>query len=472
MMMQMNAAGAQVCGAATMNAASVNMHFHGTNTAPVCHQDEVIHTLINSGETFTYNVKFPADEPPGLYWYHPHVHGLSEAAVQGGASGAIIVQGIQNLQPAVAGMPQRLLIIRDQIVPDAPDDSDVPAWDLSLNYVPISYPQNIPAVLPMKRGNTELWRVLNASADAIIDLQLDYDGVPQTLGVVALDGVPTGSQDGTRRGTVVNMTSILMPPAARAEFIVTAPPPSVHNAVLKTLNVDTGPDGDNDPERPLGVIQLSDDAGRMITAAGAGLPALPSVVRKPGRQRFEGLREAAVTATRKLFFSEVIPPDPDEEPTFFITVDGQTPVAFSPDNPPAITTTRGAVEEWTIENRSGEAHEFHMHQIHFLLEKINGVPVPPEQQQFLDMINIPFWSGSGPYPSVTVRMDFRGKVVGDFVYHCHILEHEDHGMMAIIRVLPQGAAATAAHSATARRGALVRRAPGAAAAIAVGGGGG
>ena len=42
-----------------------------------------------------------------------------------------------------------------------------------------------------------------------------------------------------------------------------------------------------------------------------------------------------------------------------------------------------------------------------------------------------------PYPSVTLRMDFRGPDIGDFVYHCHILDHEDGGMMAIIRVLPQ-----------------------------------
>jgi FtsP/CotA-like multicopper oxidase with cupredoxin domain len=78
-----------------------------------------------------------------------------------------------------------------------------------------------------------------------------------------------------------------------------------------------------------------------------------------------------------------------------------------------------------------------MHQIHFLTLAQNGKPLPPEQQQFMDTVNIPYWNGVGPYPSVTLRMDFRGPDVGDFVYHCHILDHEDGGMMAIIRVLPQ-----------------------------------
>ncbi len=80
-----------------------------------------------------------------------------------------------------------------------------------------------------------------------------------------------------------------------------------------------------------------------------------------------------------------------------------------------------------------------MHQIHFMLLAINGVPVPKEQQQLLDMVQVPYGTGSAPYPSVTVRMDFRGPDVGDFVYHCHILAHEDGGMMAIIRVVPRDA---------------------------------
>jgi FtsP/CotA-like multicopper oxidase with cupredoxin domain len=91
------------CGDSTMTVTSLNVHYHGTNTTPACHGDQVIHTIINSGETFNYRVLFPANEPPGLYWYHPHVHGIAEAAAQGGASGAIVIEGIENVQPAVAG---------------------------------------------------------------------------------------------------------------------------------------------------------------------------------------------------------------------------------------------------------------------------------------------------------------------------------------------------------------------------------
>ena len=419
------------CTSATMTSASTNIHYHGTNTPPVCHQDEVIHTLVNSGETFQYDLQIPSDEPPGLYWYHPHVHGISEAAVQGGASGALIVEGIENVNPVVTGLPQQVLIIRDNPVPGNPaPGGDVPAWDVSLNYVPIPSPAYTPAVIQMKPSEKQFWRVLNASADTIIDLRLQFDGVAQPLNVVALDGVPTGSQDGTAQGTTVTMTHILLAPAARAEFVVTGPSATVRSATLLTLNIDTGPDGDYDPTRPLARIETSANAEPSLTVPAASGP--------PPAARFAGLASATPTALRRLYFSEVLsdPNNPSSPTNFYITVDGQQPVLFNPDNPPAIVTTQGSVEDWTIENRAMENHEFHIHQIHFLLLERNAAPVPAAEAQYYDTVQVPLWSGTGPYPSVKVRMDFRGPVVGDFVYHCHILGHEDAGMMAIIRVTP------------------------------------
>ena len=424
------------CGDATMTITSLNIHYHGTNTSPQCHGDQVIHTVINSGETFNYSLQFPANEPPGLYWYHPHIHGLAEAAVQGGASGAIIVGGIANFQPAVAGLPERVLVVRDQPVAGAPSPGGIiPSWDVSLNYVPIPYvssptPGFTPSIIQMQTGGKEFWRVTNSSADTILDLQLLYDNVAQPLKLVALDGVPIGSQDGTVPGQTLSQTDILIPPAGRAEFIVNAPSATVKSAIFQTLNINTGPDGDNDPTRPLAVIQTSSAKPPLpITEGPSGT--VPGAL-------FSNLATTTPTAARTLYFSEVLsdPTNPASPTNFFITVAGATPVLFDPNNPPAIVTTQGSVEDWTIQNQTGENHEFHLHQVHFLLMAVDGVPVPPSQQQYYDTIQVPFWSGTGPYPSVTVRADFRGPDIGDFVYHCHILGHEDGGMMAIIRVLP------------------------------------
>ena len=54
-----------VCGDAFMTTRSVNLHFHGTNLMPVCHSDEVIHTLVSAGASFKYDFKIPGDQPPG-----------------------------------------------------------------------------------------------------------------------------------------------------------------------------------------------------------------------------------------------------------------------------------------------------------------------------------------------------------------------------------------------------------------------
>ena len=129
-------------------------------------------------------------QPPGLYWYHPHIYKVNEAAVQGGASGAIIVEGIEKLQPKVAGLPERVLIVRDQHRASGSTDSRAPAWDVSVNYVPVPYPNYPPAVIRMRPDEMEFWRVANAAADTILDIALQYDGVAQPLEVVALDGVP------------------------------------------------------------------------------------------------------------------------------------------------------------------------------------------------------------------------------------------------------------------------------------------
>jgi len=421
---------AESCGTGPMTSTAVNIHYHGTNVPPTCHQDEVIQTTVDGGESYDYDLHFPRDEPPGLYWYHPHIHGISEAAVLGGASGAIVVEGIEKVNRAVAGLPQQVLLIRDNLVPGNPDPGgDVPSWDVSVNYIPVPYPSFTPAVLEMRPEEKQLWRVVNAGADTILDLELKYDGMVQPLQIVGLDGVPTGSQDGTARGKSVYANHILLPPASRAEFIVTGPSTSVGSAILSTRNVDTGPDGDNDPARPLIEIRANPNAPRPASILPAAAGAAPVA-------RFAGLAECKPVRHRKLYFSEVLsdPNDPNSPTNFYITVDGQTPTLFNPDNPPAIVTTQGAVEDWTIENRALENHEFHIHQIHFLLLEQNGVPVP--NGQFLDTVQVPYWTGKGPYPSVKVRMDFRGPTVGDFVYHCHILGHEDSGMMAIIRVNP------------------------------------
>jgi FtsP/CotA-like multicopper oxidase with cupredoxin domain len=145
-----------------------------------------------------------------------------------------------------------------------------------------------------------------------------------------------------------------------------------------------------------------------------------------------------------LYFSEKLtdPNDPTSAVEFYLTVDGQEPKMFDMGSDiPNIVAKQGTVEDWIIENRSRELHAFHIHQLHFLLLDYAGRQV---NEDFLrDTVNVPYYDGrSLAYPSVRLRMDFRDpNMVGTFVYHCHLLEHEDKGMMGSIRVDPASPAA-------------------------------
>jgi FtsP/CotA-like multicopper oxidase with cupredoxin domain len=438
------------CGGGEMNSLSTNLHFHGLTIPPICHQDDVLSTLVPSrGPTFEYRFRIPADEAPGMYWYHPHVHGFSSAQVLGGASGALLIDGIERYNPRLAGLPERVFVIRDQdlVNPDAPlaasgnvpaptvlkdnegdilntgTDGGKPAKDLSINFVPVAYPRYTPGLIRVKPGARELWRVLNASAITYLNLQILANNAPKYLGVVSLDGCPI-NQSQKSKGAILWESHILLPPAGRAEFIVQGlPAGGVANLV--TRNVDTGPAGENDPTRPL----AAEPAGK-----------IPAATQPLSAPRFAWLGDVQPVTERKLYFSEkpLDPASPQGPTEFFITVDGQTPAPFDPmAKSPNITVHQGDVEDWVVENRTQELHAFHIHQTHFILIEWNGVPV--YEPYLRDTVNVPYWDGkSRQYPSVKLRMDFRDpNTVGTFLFHCHLLEHEDGGMMGTIRVLPR-----------------------------------
>ena len=475
-----------------MTGGSMNIHYHGTNTTPACHGDNVVKTLVNPGNTFQYNVAFPTDEPPGLYWYHPHVHGLAEAAVFGGAAGALIVDGIQNVQPATAGLRQRVIVVRDQptiqqLTETSPiADGGIPQHDLTVNFVPLDATttpaQPFPTgkttytspIINMESGEQQFWRICNCTSDGILDIQLRFDGKPQTFQVVGIDAVPVNSQDGIQPGHPIPVKNYRIPPAARVEILATAPTASVNVAQLVTQFINTGPLGDEDPTRPLLTIQLvanSDEGGTELNQ----MPAFTGL--NTNQQRFKGILNVTPSVTRTTFFEEV-----EDGSAFFINASGcvtstgaQCPIqpypldtVFDNNNPPAVTTTQGSVEKWLIQNHARENHELHQHQIHFLVVsqdnfELNGsAQAPAITGQFLDMVEVPFCAGDPagvdrkgnatnppnppacitangggppiPYPQVTMLMDFRGPDPGDFVFHCHILGHEDLGMMAIEEV--------------------------------------
>jgi FtsP/CotA-like multicopper oxidase with cupredoxin domain len=438
------------CLGGAMGSAATNLHFHGLAIPPVCHQDDTLKTLVEPGDPpFEYRVQIAKDQAPGLYWYHPHVHGFTEGQMLGGASGAIIVEGMEHVVPRVAGLPERVFVIRDEKMPEASSaekaDLNRPTKQLSINYVPVPYPKYPPAIIKMKPLQAQFWRVLNASADTYVDLAVEFGGKRQALGIVALDGVPLHYGEPGAATYAPEQTHVFLPPASRAEFIINGPPPGVSghlvtNYVFRGASDDDKPVAAKSTTQPALRVGLDDvDAARPLASI---IPAdvksedlihTASVAPAPPPVSLSSVRPAH---KRTLYFSEklVNPADPNSATLFFITEEGHQPTVFDPQNPePTITVRQGDVEDWTIENRSRESHVFHIHQLHFIV--VGGRTMRWEEPTLRDTVDLPAWDGFRKYPNLILRMDFRDpRIVGTFPFHCHIMQHVDGGMMGTVRV--------------------------------------
>jgi FtsP/CotA-like multicopper oxidase with cupredoxin domain len=205
-------------GKATLN--STNVHFHGLNVPPTCHQDDVLTTLIQPGGDFQFDIQIPANEPPGLYWYHPHVHGFTEFQVNGGAAGAIVIEGMDKVRPEVAGLTERVFTIRQQfLVPWVPGP-----YELTFNFQQAGIVQGPAPIINIKPGEKQFWRVLNATLQDFLPLQFWVNDVAQPLELIALDGYPLAKP---RRQT----TFSFLPLAARNSLFRLRPRAPMHISI-------------------------------------------------------------------------------------------------------------------------------------------------------------------------------------------------------------------------------------------------
>src|SRR3989440_180235 len=228
-----------------------NLHFHGLHVSPNAPQDDVLDMMASPGETLHYSVRVSPQQPPGLYWYHTHSHGESYVQDLDGMSGAIVVEGIERYVPEVAKMRERILVVRDLVLPNDPAERKKVMASVAMQTTHCGSAEegperaftingNVRPQIDISTGERQFWRIVNASPDLYADLELDSG----FFEVVALDGMPLAYHDPSIRKR--SMSHILVPPAGRVEAIVTGPSADSH-AALRSRCFDTGPDGDSNP---------------------------------------------------------------------------------------------------------------------------------------------------------------------------------------------------------------------------------
>jgi len=391
-----------------------NLHFHGLTVSPNAPQDDVLSMLAKPGQVLHYSVEIPRDHPPGLFWYHTHPHGESHRQVLDGMSGAIVIEGMERYVPEVSRLRERVLVVRGRSIEHDPNatalmhDVEIPAQGCGGEAESIEEIFTVNGALrprieiaPQER---QFWRIVNASADRYLDLQLD--GV--SFEVVALDGMPLAYRDPKHPSKATD--HLLVAPAGRLEAIVTGPPSGARRT-LRTLCVDTGPAGDPNPEMVLAdLVPPSSDQFNAESLSGQtrAIDHRPPIYKPIDA---EPLKKTAPDFT--VNFTE-------DKNGFYIN--GRK---FAADASPMTTARVGTYQHWRIVNATAELHPFHIHQVHFLAYAQNDVPLP--DPAWLDTVNVPYRG------YVDVILDFSDPVIrGMSVFHCHLLNHEDKGMMAKI----------------------------------------
>jgi suppressor of ftsI len=386
-----------------------NLHFHGLAISPQAPQDNVIDMLARPGESLHYRVEIPADHPPGLFWYHTHPHGESHRQALDGMSGAIVIDGMDRYVPELRNLREQVLVVRGESIEHDPNATTLVHRVEAQHPTCGSEPDEIDRIftvndevrpaININPGERQFWRIVNASADRYIDLQFDEE----KFEVVAMDGMPLAYHDPKNPTKIVDHA--LVPPAGRLEAIVTGPSASAHSA-LRTRCVDTGPDGDPNPAMVLADIRPGSTVP--LVTHGAKRDVRPPEYKQIDLRTFETSPPDFV-----LSFTE-------DKNGFYINDQ-----KYAPESAPMKRVRVGTYQHWRVLNKSRELHPMHIHQVHFLAYAENGVPL--EHPVWLDTVNVP--TGG----SVDVVMDFTNPVIkGMSLFHCHLLNHEDKGMMAKI----------------------------------------
>ncbi|WP_247828535.1 multicopper oxidase family protein [Arthrobacter antioxidans] len=385
-------------------AQTTNLHVHGLHVSPDGNGDNVF-VSVDPGGAFDYAYELPEDHPPGVYWYHPHHHGMVADQIFAGLFGAIIVEDPEPIEASA----ERVLVISDTTLDDLGNIPDVPEMDRMRGRegeLILINGQSNPHI-SARPGQRERWRIINTCVSRYLRLRLDGQQL-QLLGM-----------DSGRFPTPRTENELLLTPGNRADLLVTT---TTGDSTLRALYQDrgdmagmmgSGSGARNPADQPDGTALAT------LRVAGDPVAALTAV---PTQQGLADLRSGSVAAHRHIVLAAGMGRGMGMGGGMMrFTINGREFDEARTD----ITVAAGDVEEWTLINTSPMDHPFHLHVWPMQIIEENGLGTNAALWQ--DVVNVP---ANGRVKVRVAFKDFRGRSA----YHCHILDHEDLGMMGAIEV--------------------------------------
>ncbi|CAN0623057.1 bilirubin oxidase [Burkholderia multivorans] len=382
------------------------LHWHGLPVPP--DQDGNPSDPVAPGASRVYRFTLPKGSA-GTYWYHPHPHMMTAEQVFRGLAGPFVVRAADD---PLAGWPERHLFVSDlKLARDgAIAPNDLMDW---MNGREGQFVLVNGARRPrIDVASDERWRVWNACSARYLLLAFD-DG--RAFEHVGTDGglfeMPRG------------VTSLLLAPGERAELLVRAGD-RASRAVLLAAQYDRrkmamSDDGHGslppDPALPLADLTFSPADARARRVTLRAVPAIGEPVAHKEVAFGEAMDMAAMMGA----------PVQGRPAGMRFMINGET---YAPHRA-TFTSRAGDVEQWTIRNQTDMDHPFHLHgtQFQVLARESNGVRTPEPFRAWRDTVNVRI----GEVVTIATVQD----VPGERMFHCHILEHEDLGMMGTLKVV-------------------------------------
>ena len=380
---------------------TTNLHVHGLHVSPEGISDNVLREM-EPGGSYPVKIEVPADHPGGTNWYHPHRHGAASMQMFGGMMGALIIESELDRQPEIAAAADLVMVISElrlTVQGMTPPVFSLAAFEGATNTSFITINGLVNPTIRLRPGEIQRWRLIQGCVSNFALLRLEG----HRFMVLAKDGLTYPHP--------VWLDELLIVPGERYDVLVKGGNPgtySLQKADDSLVNSGLSILG------PIATVEVTGDPMDMPYPEGP----------LAGGER-EPILDDEIVRRREIVFD--VEASPRGEPRFLI--DGKQ---FSHDRIDHVFALDTA-EEWQIKNlNNGFGHPFHIHTNDFLVTAVNDTPLDPPI--WMDTVLIPPPQADGTPGSVTVRSrfeDFRGKGV----IHCHILDHEDLGMMQLWEIV-------------------------------------
>jgi FtsP/CotA-like multicopper oxidase with cupredoxin domain len=376
-----------------------NLHFHGLHIPPTGTADNVF-LSVPPGGSFSYAFTLAKDHPAGLFYVHPHQHGLSADQVFGGLSSALVVRGDLDRIPEVAAASETVLVLKDFASASGQEASMGVGRMLGREGLLLTVNGELNPGLAIPSGGLLRLRLLNASNARIYRLALEG----HRLVLIATDGGAIATPEA--------LDELLLAPGERADVLVQG---NQTPGSYRLLNLPYQRSGH------MGMGQVADAPQTLATLNYAGsvatLPLPKTLIPVPALPQPERTRRFSLAHAMGMGMGGM----QQGMGGMGFVINGQ---AFDPDR----IDTRvalGSTEDWLIVNDDVMDHPFHLHINPFQVISRDGRP--ETQRRWKDTVLVK--AGE----EVRLRVSFRD-FPGRTVYHCHNLDHEDLGMMSVLQI--------------------------------------